>query len=221
MSTYQPRTDVLEKLHGKTLVMVVGPTSIGKSFIMNEATTLDARFTRVSGLTTRQPRPNDEPGLYRYISDDMAARLIADRQLVQYIVHPTTGKLYGTEAEDFPGEYNLQDTLSTSVDFYRSLPFARHYVISLTTEPGSWKEWFLQRYPAADDERTKRLLEAKQSIEWSLSQTGNHVWLVNRPGRGRETASQLIEMATGRGAVPPEVPQEAGALLRTVEGLLS
>lgn len=220
MNTYEPTPEVLETLHGKTLVMLIGPTSVGKSSVMNEARRFDTAFARVSGLTTRTARPDDEPGLYRYVSDDEAAKLIRRRQLVQYVVHPTTDKLYGTEPHDFPGYYNLQDTLSTSVPFYDSLPFARHIKISLTTDPENWKTWIKARYPTSSDERRKRLQEAKSSIEWSLAQTEDHHWLVNRTGALRETAAQLVAIARNehRTSAPPP---EATALLRTVEDLLS
>ncbi len=220
MEAYQPSAQVLERLHGKTLVMLVGPTAVGKSSVMNEAVRFDTAFARVSGLTTRARRPNDEPGLYRYVSDKDAQRLIARHELVQYVVHPTTGKLYGTEPKDFPGYYNLQDTLSNSVAFYKSLPFARHVTVSLTTSPAAWTAWLDERYPIGDAERRKRLLEAKSSIEWSLARNESNHWLVNAPGNLRQTAERLIAIARGTSdATTP--PPEAEDLLRTVHDLLS
>ncbi len=220
MNPYRPRPDVVEALHGKSLVMIVGPAAVGKSSIMNEAIRYDAGFARVSGLTTRQRRPDDEPGLYRYVSSQEAERLIAKGQLVQYVIHPTTGKLYGTENVDFPGYYNLQDTLSTSVNSYFELPFARHVLISLCAEPSVWRQWFEARYPTPGDERNKRLREAKSSIEWSLTRTDDHHWLVNRPDQLSATAEQLVAIARGAQA-SGAAPDEARALLATVNDLLS
>lgn len=220
MSHYHPREEVLQQLHGKTLVMVVGPAAIGKSSLMNEAIRLDHTFARVSGLTTRVARPNDEPGLYRYVSEDDARQLIGQRELVQYVVHPTTGKLYGTEARDYPADFNLQDTLSASVDFYRTLPFGRHVLVSLTTDPTAWQTWLQRRYPQVSPERDKRLQEARMSIEWSLSQAGEQHWLVNRPGDLSRAATELIAIARGHQR-PQQPPAEVHAMLATVKDLLS
>lgn len=220
MATYEPKPEVLETLHGKTLVMLVGPTAIGKSSIMNEAVRYDNTFARVSGLTTREPRANDEPGLYRYVTQEDAEKLIAARKLVQYVVYPTTGKLYGTEAKDFPGYYNLKDTLSTSVEFFESLPFSRHVVVSLTTDSDTWRAWLEKRYPQAGEERRKRLQEAKSSIEWSLSRQGNHHWLVNHQGDLSGVAERLVGIARGTSS-DEMAPPEAEALLQTVNDLLS
>ena len=220
MNQYEPRADVLETLHGKTLVMIVGPTSVGKSSVMNQAVRYDSAFARVSGLTTREPRPDDEPGLYRYVSEGEAEKLIKKRKLVQYVIHPTTGKLYGTEAKDFAGFYNLQDTLSTSVDFYKSLPFARHVTVSLTTDPETCKIWLIERYPAGTPERKTRLQEARSSIQWSMAQTGDHHWLVNRRGELATTAANLVAIARGENSSQSFVPETEG-LLRTIADLLS
>lgn len=220
MPEYAARDDVVAMLHDKTLVMVVGPTAMGKSTVMNEATKLDAEFARVSGVTTRAPRPNDEPGLYRYLSQAEADRLIAARELVQYAIFPTTGMLYGTEPRDFPGRFNLLDTLYNAVEPAMKLPFNRHVVVSLTAPAEAWQEWLSYRYPSRTDEYYKRLQEAKQSLEWSLAQSANHHWLVNQPDQLQETARQLIAVARGE-RTAQETPSEARNLLQTVNDLLS
>lgn len=209
----------MDSLSEKTLVMIVGPTAVGKSSLMNEVVTLDADFARVSGFTTREPRSNDEPGLYRYLTNAAARQLIEHGEVVQFAIHPTTGDMYGTQPQDYPRQFNLLDTLSTVVAGMQALPFKNTVTISLTTDPSAWRNWLLTRYPEAGEERTKRLQEAVQSIEWSLAQTSQHFWLVNHPNDLHKTASELIAVVRGQ-SEPSNPPAEAAELLSTAKSLL-
>ena len=186
----------MNELADKTLIMIVGPSAVGKSTLMNEVVKLSGSFARVSGFTTRPPRADDEPGLYRYITSKEAEKRIRENKLVQYAVHPSTGVTYGTEPSDYPGEYNLLDTLSNVVIKLRALPFRETVTISLTAPAEQWREQFLMRYPIQSEDALKRLTEAKLSIEWSLAQTNSHAWLNNQRGELRHTAQRLIDIAT-------------------------
>lgn len=209
----------MDSLSDKTLVMIVGPTAVGKSSLMNEVVTLDADFARVSGFTTREQRSNDEPGLYRYLTNAAARQLIEHGEVVQFAIHPTTGDMYGTQPQDYPRRFNLLDTLSTVVGGMQSLPFKNTVTFSLTTDPSAWRNWLLARYPEPGEDRTKRLREAAQSIEWSLAQTSQHFWLVNRPNDLRTTADELIAVVRSQSG-PTDPPPEASELLSTAQSLL-
>lgn len=210
----------MDGLADKTLVMIIGPAAVGKSTLMNATCAFQDDFSRVSGFTSRPPRTDDEPGLYRYVTQQAAEQLVASGKTVQHAVHPTTGVMYGTLVSDYPNRFNLRDTLSGVVDELRNLPFRRTITISLTTDPDSWVGWLTQRYPKASPERTKRLQEAVLSTTWSLAQTHDHYWLVNAPGKLEATARQLIDIATGA-VDATSVPPEAKNLLQQAEILLS
>lgn len=209
----------MESLHDKTLVMIVGPTAVGKSSLMNQVVALDSEFGRVSGFTTREPRENDEPGLYRYLTSAAARQLIEQGEVVQFAIHPTTGDIYGTQPQDYPRRFNLLDTLSTVVAGMQSLPFKNVVTISLTTPAAAWRNWLLERYPEPSEERTKRLQEARQSIEWSMAQTSQHFWLVNHPNELHATANELINVVRN-GTGQTDTPAEAEDLLLTVKSLV-
>lgn len=191
------KADISRFLKDKILVMVIGPSAIGKSSLMNHVVSHDEAFARVSGFTTRQPRANDEPGLYRYLSEDEARSLIQNDACVQYAVYPGAGTIYGTQPQDYPGRYNLKDTLTKAVAPFRKLPFARAEAISLTVPADTWKRWFRQRYPHESEEALKRLQEARLSVEWSLAQTDRHYWLINHEGMLDQTAERLIGIVKG------------------------
>ncbi len=209
-----------DRLKTKTLVMLVGPTAVGKSTIMNEVIRQDTRFARVSGFTTREPRTNDEPGLYRYLDKSTVAAMHEAGESLQLAVNPANRHTYGTSIEDYPGAYNMKDTLSSAVDEFRTLPFERHVVISLTVPADMWRTWLVSRYPEPGAERRNRLTEAKSSIEWSLSQSNDHAWLINHPGDARMVAAELISLCTSDDILRP-TPPEPRIMLQMIDDLLS
>ncbi len=209
-ATYQPNPDVRKQLAAKSLVMLVGPSAVGKSTVMNHIASIDSRFARVSGVTTRPQRANDEPGLYRYAPtpDDMAVleAYIKNGELVQFAVHPTKAVLYGTLPQDYPGEYNLQDTLSGAVTHYMSLGFRACTVVGLVANGATWQSWFQSRFDPGNTQdcadARARLDEAILSLTWLTdyqSRKAEHItveWVKNTPHNLDASAHDVIAAAT-------------------------
>ena len=196
---YQPRPEVTRQLGGKSIVMLVGPAAIGKSSVMEKVIQLDPRFKRVPVFSTRTPRPDDEPGMFRNIphDDEHVTQLlnkIEAGDVVQYAIHPTQGTIYGTDITDYPGEYNLLATLSGAVGQMRRLPFHESHTIGLITPAKNWKEWFTDRYPDGHPERSKRLMEAALSMEWLIEEDieDKVTWILNTPGHPNKAAAEII-----------------------------
>lgn len=183
----------MESLKDKTLIILVGPSAIGKSTLMNEVVRQHTEFGRTTGFTTRDPRPNDEPGQYRYLTKSEVEKKTAEESLVQYATSPTTGQIYGTEVIDYPNTYNLKDILANAVADFRALPFKRTVTISLSAPADEWRDWFLTRYPQPSNEAQQRLQEAKLSIEWSLRDKKTQ-WLSNSQNHITNVATQLIDI---------------------------
>ena len=206
----------MNKISDKVLVMLVGPSAIGKSSIMNACVRQDERFAYVRSFTTRARRPDETVSHYEFISEATARQWHRDGKTVTYVEHPSTHALYGTTVESYPGRYNLLDTLSDSVDTYRDLPFETTYTISLTAPVEQWQRWFLWRYPSPSGEANKRLEEAALSIEWSLGQTHDHLWLVNSQDQLDQAATHLIELVNG-GAAADDGRPHAEAILALIK----
>lgn len=207
-------------LSDKTLVMLVGPTAVGKSTIMHAVVQGDKDFSYARSFTTR-PQRTGEITTYRHISAEEAAVLRDDGNAYTYIEHPTTGIVYGTDAMTFVNDFTVLDTLANTVETYRALPFKRTVTLSLTTDPEAWERWLKQRFPDPSLERTERLEEAKRSLTWSLAQSEQHGWLMNLPDRQHQTAETIIRIARGIDAPIPAPPPEAHKMLKTIERLLS
>lgn len=171
--SYRPNQAIAKELHNKNLVMFVSPVAAGKSYLMNRIVEQDNDFSRVAVFTTREERLDDEPGMFRYHPHDgTSIGQLLDKieagEVVQYAIHPTSGRIYGSEITDYKTPFNMLATLSGVVDNLSHLPFATTHVIGLAVMPGVWLERLHARYPTTSDERTKRLKEAIVSLEWLL-----------------------------------------------------
>ena len=224
-TTYRPAPEVLEKLSKKDFIMIVGPTAMGKSTLMNKAVELDNEFARVSGFTTRPKRGNDEPGLYDYIphTDEGIKEILAEKEagtLVQYVVFGTTGFMYGTRLKDYPGKYNLKDTLSNVANSLTELPFHSTHIIGIVTTPQAWQTWLAQRFEPDDPDFLKRIDEAIQSLEWLLNQPADTVaWVYNRPNDIETSANELVAIAKEGKHASIDYPQYARDLLDMAKSL--
>lgn len=212
----------MDSLASKTLIMIVGPTAIGKSTLMNHVTTIEPAFARVKSFTTRAPRDNDEPNQYFYLTPEGLDEQLGMGTVITDVTLAGTDLHYGTIADSYRGEFNMLDTLAQSVTTYRSLPFHQNYTVSLTTEPTAWLRWLQTRYPNPSELKTKRLEEARVSIAWSLSQENSHQWLINTPDSLEETAQQLIRIGRGDYFETNETAKQyAMTMLGAIDSLLS
>lgn len=212
----------MDSLASKTLIMIVGPTAIGKSTLMNHVATIEPAFARVKSFTTRPPRENDEPDQYFYLTPESLDEQLGAGTVITDVTLAGTDLHYGTLINSYRGEFNMLDTLAQSVATYRSLPFYSKHTISLTTEPTAWLRWLQTRYPEPSELKTKRLEEAKVSITWSLAQQNNHHWLINTPDSLEETARQLIRIGRDEHTQASETAKQyAMTMLDAIDSLLS
>lgn len=196
---YRPNEEISASLSTKTLVMVVGPTATGKSYLMHQVSGRDVEFSRVKVFTTRPPRNDDQPDAFDYVPhDDHHINEILDRvhrrEVVQYMVHPTTGMVYGSLLSGYPGTYNFLETISNVVMVLRLLPFANTSVLGVVVPLEQWQTWFNARYPEPSTDRTKRLQEAVTSLEWLTDTTHESIirWVIN--DTTRDAAGTMIDI---------------------------
>jgi energy-coupling factor transporter ATP-binding protein EcfA2 len=194
-TSYQPNEEIGRKISEKTLVMFVSPAAGGKSFLMNHVAEAVPDFSRVPVFTTREPREDDEPGMFRYIShddehlDELLGK-IERREVAQYVIHPTTGNIYGSEIRDYPNKFNMLPTLSSIVGPLKRLPFKNTVVVGIAAEPEIWKQRFDARYPEKNDEYLRRRREAITSLDWLL--TREDIQWVNNTSADPAAAVQSV-----------------------------
>jgi guanylate kinase len=206
VETYRP-PDLSKQLGAKTMVAVVGPSSVGKTSLIQEIVSKNPDdFHAVQTLTTRPPTPRDNNGSMRYLPHnqegfDQLLSKMEQGELVQAKVHDTTGYIYATELSDYPKPYNLLATLATEVHKFRRLPFGYVATIGVAAKPvTAWRPWLLDRYTHASNpsELSKRLTEARISLDWLLNDAET-MWVENRPGEAalQYTANEIVRLVRG------------------------
>lgn len=223
---YVPSGAVCEALSKVTMVPLVGPFAVGKSACMDEVRGIDPGFGRVQSFTTREPRAGEEPSEYRWLKHDPTnldriLGWVRRGELVQYVIHPTTGNVYGSDLSDFARPYTMLDALSNSIAPLRALPFKDMVEITLVVEPCEWEALSRVRKEQVDKaELEKRLREGVKSLTWSLEQGDDMAWVANQRGALRKTAEEIIGI-TKRLREPSQFNREVGErLLRHIEAVL-
>lgn len=195
---YCPSAETKAKLGDKTLIMLVGATCMGKSTIMAELEKRGSAIATVNTITTRPPRPDDARTRYHYFehTTDGLQPLLADidaGKLVQFVVNPRSGFIYGSYPEDYPAQVNIGDYFSSVVEQFKTYGFGTVLCLSVIANPKQWRRRFESRFPTNHPERTARLLEATDSLRWSLGQPAIQ-WVINRDNES-EMAATSVEMA--------------------------
>lgn len=201
--TYQPSEGVRKAIADKTLVMIVAPAAMGKSYVISRTVATDPHFAQAISFSTRDPRPGDEGNMRTIPRDEQHIStlldLIAGGQIINYAIFPTTGMMYGTDLSSYPAAINLLPTQSHSVDTLRHTGFGKAITIGLVAPPETWQTWFNARFPESTSEKTARLKEALLSISWLLNDTSVQ-WVINRDGEADVAAQALISLARSHDA---------------------
>ncbi|MEO5949743.1 MAG: hypothetical protein ABIP74_05040 [Candidatus Saccharimonas sp.] len=199
-ATYWPNDDVLRAIGHKSLIPIIGPSAVGKSFIIDTLVGMDPRFDKVLSFSTRNPRREDTPETMACLPWDerhikRICNTIEAGDAVQYAFHRQTGDIYGTTLESYPGDYNLLPALTTSIANLEQLPFRSLRTIGLVTSPELWSQWFAKReIDLAPEDRPKRIAEAANSLTWLLDHP--EVAIINNPaGDAFKTAKKIRSYA--------------------------
>jgi hypothetical protein len=214
---YRPDESVLRAIGQKSLIPIVGPTAIGKSFITDKLADMDPHFTKVLSFSTRDPRPDDTPETMSCLPWDerhikRICNVIERGDAVQYVFHRDTGDIYGTTLESYPGEYNLLPALSDSIARLETLPFRSLHITGLIATPELWTKWFSAREFPSEEDRRNWLSESATSLIWLLEHQAVPI-VTNLNGNAQQTA-RIIRRLT---LEPPEIlPRDE----RTTEALL-
>lgn len=195
-ATYEPNESVKSVLSNKSLIMIVGPSAVGKSYIIDRLVMEGRHFGKVRSFSTREPRPDDVPSTMQSIPDSDVDDLI-DRiksgDVVSYMTFSATQHIYGTFADSYPAQYNLMPTMARSVATYQKLPFKQTTVVGVVTSPDNWKKWFNERSFASESERIGRLEEAYESVQWILDHPEVSI-VVNHSDNILETTDMIADI---------------------------
>lgn len=200
-NNYQPSNQVCREIGERILIMLVGPTAIGKTTIARQAKCLDEQFSFVKTITTRASRGPEDEDQFSCIerSDTNLSSLLNDieqKRVVNYAIHPATSELYVTYPNGYSTTFCMLPVMASGIRQFEQLPFERIEVVGVIAEPMAWREWLNDRSESSSsDELMKRLHEAEQSLLWLINNGQNIKWLINSPGSSEAVARAMIDIA--------------------------
>lgn len=170
-ANYNPAPDVLTKIGNLDLLMVIGPSGVGKTSVINK---LGLQY--VPSDTTREPRPGEKEGedFYFRTDYDQIVSELKNGQFVQVAVD-SGGDLKATRASPYPNSGTIVMAIVTDVvPIMRKLGFGKTTSAFIT--PPSYEEWMrrLGAHELQGEKPNKRLAEAKRSLTFALSDAEMH-----------------------------------------------
>jgi len=198
-SDYEDNADTKKLLADKVLTMVLAPTGVGKSTIIQQVIQAQANqslstWGEPGSLTTRDRRPDDSRSYQTAdegITHSALTKRILDGSLTNYSVHPS-GHIYATGPESFTYDYNLMPTLPSSVAALKRAGFKATHTVFLTAEPHDLKHGLAAR--ESDPSFHNRLQEGLANIDYALSNADTIHFIRNSHELGGKemAADQLI-----------------------------
>jgi guanylate kinase len=199
MLSQTPSMTPLSPVHGK-LVLIIGPSGVGKSVILQRlrAAHPEIRFPR--SATTRARRPGEGDDLYRFVSDAEFDDLLGKDQLLEWaVVHG--GARYGTLVDEIipfieKGQTVLREVDVQGFESIRMSPLfagdaAPYRLQSIFILPESKEQLIAhitKRAPIAKEELDRRIA----SMEKELARAELcDVRVTNREGKIDETLAEV------------------------------
>ena len=82
----------------KSMLVIAGPSAVGKTTVSDEILRQNAKFTLIRSATTRAPRGDGHDGEYLYLGDEDFRREIASGGMLEYTEY--CGNFYGTPLKE-------------------------------------------------------------------------------------------------------------------------
>jgi guanylate kinase len=168
---YQASSDVLNRIANITLCMIVGPTGVGKSTLIEHS---DLAFVPTD--TTRQPRPGERDGIDMHFHKDYD-QIISDIKAGRFvqIALGASGDLYATRDTSYPTSgVATMPVMADVIPIFRGLGFKKTITAFIT--PPSYEEWMrrIKKPGLSDQDIQKRLPEAERSLKFALHDDQTH-----------------------------------------------
>ncbi len=187
------------------LVLIIGPSGVGKSVILKELRKRRPEFVFPRSATTRERRPGEGDDLYHFVSEEDFSTWLAEDKFLEFAqVH--AGPRYGTLlSEIIPAieqgktvirEVDVQGFMSIRVHRLFMRPGGSFPLLTIFILPESEEQLIdhiRKRAPMSDEELNRRLKSMQHELSVA-SQTD--VQIKNVEGKMEETV-QKVEAAIG------------------------
>lgn len=190
IKNYQPSEEAVAQIGKIKLLMVVGPSGVGKTSIINRL-----ELPYVAADITRPPRPEEKGGVdYHFRNDyEHVVEQIKNGEFVQVAIGPG-GDFYSTLAGSYPDSgAAVMAVVHNAVNNFRNLKFKE--TISVFITPPSFDEWIrrLDVHHHDAEQRTRRLVEAARSLEFALNDPKMHFILNDDLGLAAAQTKNIVD----------------------------
>lgn len=215
---YKPSQVVKDALAEKTLVALIGPFAIGKSYLSRTIAEIDPAFSEMGTISTRERDLRDPDHDRTGTSREDFVRMIENNELAQFKVHDELGQLYGSDLQSFRSDRIVTPALAGSLQSFENAGFGEIIPVGVVADPDIWQAWLSER--REKPKYRQRLREAEVSLNWlqqELARTNipiieNIPNSPERPGRINATARDIIKITNGDTSVAMK-PHKARAIM--------
>lgn len=191
---------LMNESHGK-LVLIIGPSGVGKSVILNTLRTEYPELHFPKSATTRARREGESEDLYHFVTEEEFDRLIEENKVLEWaVVHG--GARYGTLAQEIiphieKGQVVVREVDVQGFDSIRSHPYFRgtgapYMLQSIFILPESREQLvahITERAPIGDAELKRRIASMERELSYA-EECDNQI--VNHEGKLADTINQVL-----------------------------
>jgi guanylate kinase len=168
---YKAANDVAEQIGEISLLMIIGPSGVGKTSIIKNLST-----PYVVADTTREMRENEQEGVDYFFRKDyeQIVQEIENQRFVQVAIGPS-GDFYATRIDSYPKEGPaVYAVVADVVPMFRGLGFRKTF--SAFIVPPSYEEWMRRWnfHGLPQQQLPGRLAEAKRSLNFAMHDDQMH-----------------------------------------------
>ncbi|HVW67200.1 MAG TPA: hypothetical protein VHA78_05755 [Candidatus Peribacteraceae bacterium] len=177
------------------LVLIIGPSGVGKSVILKRLRKLHPEFHFPRSATTRPRRPGEGDDLYHFVTKQQMDDLIAHDKVLEWaIVHG--GERYATMVDEIIPFIKGGKTVVREVDvqgfvsiqsnplFHGENAYALQSIFILPESTQQLIKHITKRAPMSDDEMKRRLQSMDKELQYADHCTAK---VINREGKIDDT----------------------------------
>lgn len=192
-------------LPGK-LVLIIGPSGVGKSAILQQLRKNHPALRFPRSATTRARRPGEGDDLYRFLTDAEFDRFLAEEKFLEWATVHGQAR-YGTLVDEIIPAIKRGETVVREVDVQGFESIRNHPLFSGKDAPYVLRSIFIlpesreqliahitKRAPMAEDEIERRMASMEKEIQFAALCTGH---VVSREGKLDEVVEEVAGKIAG------------------------